>query len=86
MQKLLKNVRRSSSEIIDCNGETDNDVPSVTKMREHAKIALSPSQTSSLSSGYETTDEEEITRARENRSWHKKDEKRFNEIRVEQEY
>ena len=67
IRKLLKDVRHSSGEIIDCNGETDNDVPPVTKMREHAKIALSPSQTSSSSSGYETTDEEEITRTRENR-------------------
>ena len=33
-------------------------------MREHAKIGLSPSQTSSSSSEYETTDEEEITRGR----------------------
>ena len=59
----------SSGEVIDCNGETNNDVPPVTKMREHAKIALSRSQTSSSSSGYETTYEEEIARTRENRPW-----------------
>ena len=67
IRKLLKDVRHSSCEIIDCNGVTDNDVPPVTKMREHAKIALSPSQTSSSSSGYETINEEEIARKRENR-------------------
>ena len=71
IRKLLKDVRHSSGEIIDCNGETDNDVPPVTKMREHAKIGLSPSQTSSSSSGYETTDEEEITRTGQKRPWHK---------------
>ena len=69
IRKLLKDVRHFSGEIIDCNGEADNDLPPVTKMREHAKIALSPSQTSSSSLGYETTDEEEITRTRENRPW-----------------
>ena len=35
MQKLLKDVRHSSGEMIDCNGETDNDVPPVTKMQEY---------------------------------------------------
>ena len=69
VRKLLKDVRHLSGEIIDCNGETDNAVPPVTKMREHAKIAISPSQTSSSSSGYETNDEEEITQARENHPW-----------------
>ena len=69
IRKLLKDVRHSLVEIIDCNGETDNDVPPVTKMGEHAKIAISPSQTSSSSSGYETTNEEEITQVRENRPW-----------------
>ena len=69
IRKLLKDVRHSSGEVIDCNGETDNDVPPVTKMREHAKIALTRSQTSSSSSGYETTYEEEIARTRENRPW-----------------
>ena len=67
IRKLLKDVRHSSGEIIDCNGETD--VPPVTKMRGLAKIALSPSQASSSSSGYETNDEEEITQARENHPW-----------------
>ena len=38
IRKFLKDVRHSSGEIIDCNGETDNDVPPVTKMRKHAKI------------------------------------------------
>ena len=63
IRKLLKDVRHSSGDIIDCNGETGNDVPPVTKMREHAKIALSPSQTSSSSSGYETNDGEQVTQA-----------------------
>ena len=86
IRELLKDVRHSSGEIIDCNGETDNDVPPVTKMREHAKIALSPSRTSSSSPGYGTTDEDEKTRTRENRQWHKEDEYRFIKIRVEQDY
>ena len=38
MRKQLKDVRNSSGEVIDCNGETDNDVPFVTKMREHEQV------------------------------------------------
>ena len=87
LRKLLVDVRHASGEIIDCDKETDNNVSSVRKMRELAKITPSPSQTSS-SSGYETTEEEEITRinARDSSMDRgKEDDERSDKIRVEQE-